>query len=408
MKKVSILLVITLLFAFIVPDTVLAKDVDNLQALNISTSNIDRNYDGVIVTNTNVSKFNDMNINDIMSYDMLLLCYTDMHNVKDELLLESIDNGSVIMIYGTHLPIEELQIDFLGSINDKAANFSNNLGNECALFYVYKTNNTILTGGVLDCTNQKLRNRKTGEYTAIKDIENKDVNVNEIKLDNYDVMVNIKDCYEGIESNNRFMMNIPSDSDQVSTLMPPLPATYIKGDYWTDLGAPYGKLINTAYLYKHRVGTKSYWDIITSMIVQPLVNNNISMYAVHNMKSKIYANYSNQDIIDYIELPSNSNNFTVTLQSSGVVNLAYSSSTTALFISNSVGTKQVQFTATPGILSHQAGIPRKFEPGARATNTSGNFVFRIYTYAYFCNRSELPLPDYETPYWYTTFTVPDF
>ena len=162
----------------------------NMLLMNVSAAPISR--DVLIVGNNqpdaeysycnmDAKEFATASIEDLILYKAIAIEYSEF-NKSDKALYDTlINNGSIIMVYGKSLPLEGIQSyfgeikikneeiptgdpDASGYPKDADEPLSDGLQDDIVLLYAYKLNGDLNFGGVLDCSNEKLYNQKTGEW----------------------------------------------------------------------------------------------------------------------------------------------------------------------------------------------------------------------------------------------------
>ena len=264
--------------------------------------------------------------------------------------------------------------------------------------YFFKINNSLEFGGVIDASELKLKNIATGEYVAAKDIIVKDKDGKDIKSLPFDAIDNINYSYSYLKEISKELINGIADNSKVNTLMPPGNYSYVRGTTWTNLGSNFGRMIGTVYFYRYAQDTTHLWDCVTRLRV-----DSYSDFKMRYMKTKSYANYINQDIIDWEALPNNNSSFTISIGLSP--GLSYTSSTTGVGVSETSGTDWVEWYGDAGSIGNPDLVT--IEPVCRVTNTYNNFVFRRYMGTQIIQGNN-NIPVYETPYLSELMSFPDF
>lgn len=320
--------------------------------------------------------------------ELVVIQEDDLVLIDTTLIREYLDDSVSFMVYGNNLSFTDIKA-LVGDTTAFNVEMSPDLADKITAVTISKQDGKFKYNGVVDATDVVVTNNETNETMRLSQIEN-NANINYV----HSALKFIEDIYEEITY------------EALTPRMPPSGADEICGNWYYDFGE-YGEMKAPVYCYY--LGYTSgeyYWDLMCSMTANPADG-----YCVVNFRTKLNANYNNQVLVDWTELPSKTDSIGVSLggDSSGPNGgISYSTSTKGLTVDPDISYSDVTaewfVNSRPLLLSQGDGEPVKIEPAIRISRSSSSTV-KFARYYYMDIEDVFWGTSYTTDYMYAIFTI---
>lgn len=301
--------------------------------------------------------------------DYLLVDYNEIDKIEsNDKLIQLIDNGVTIFFYGEKISFDKVQSVFH---DEYVVDFDEKSAKSISGIYITNINGKRSYGGVIDASNHILTNKKTKEKITVTDAA-KAENIRVKKHNPLDYLIKMD---KDIKETKKNKLNDIS-AMTIKTQMPASGFDTVVFNWYYDYN-PYGEMKSPVYVYSHGlISGEHYADLITSITAS--ANDG---YAVVGFKSKLYANYDNQKLVDWTDLPSKTDSIAMGLSGSAP-GLSYYTSTEGVDVDPNISFSGVEAewecNSRPLALYTIDGEAFKIEPGVRLSSDDTSLQFRRY------------------------------